>query len=306
MGNVKSMVRERLTQLLAWQIEESVIHLPDDVYAQLTKLRKIEQASTAPQTTLFYNSIFENLERAADSHRPICQDTGVIQFYLRIGTGFSYQQELIECLDDSVRLATQQIPLRRNAVNCFEEKNTGDNVGYRVPNVDCELLPGADYVEVYTYTAGGGCSLPGTAKVLMPLEGYEGAVDYILDQLVNYGINACPPLLVGVGLAGSVEMAAKLSKKALLREIGTHNPLPQARDFEQMLEQSINALGFGPGGVGGTASVMAVHVEQAARHPATLAVGLSTGCWAHRRSHSRIDNKLQIELLSRKEAHYGA
>jgi L(+)-tartrate dehydratase alpha subunit len=118
----------------------------------------------------------------------------------------------------------------------------------------------------------------------MPLEGYEGVVKFVFDQITSYGINACPALLVGIGIAGSVEVAAKLSKKALLRPIGTHNSNPRGAELESMIEKGLNEIEIGPGGITGKNSVMGVHIEQAGRHPATIAVGLSTGCWAHRRA----------------------
>ena len=185
-------------------------------------------------------------------------------------------------------------------VEVFDEKNTGDNTGTRIPWIDWEVVPNSDEVTIYMYMAGGGCSLPGTAKVLMPLEGYEGIVKFVFDQITSYGINACPPLLVGIGIAGSVEVAAKLSKKALLRPIGSHNTNSRGADLEKRIEDGLNAIALGPGGLTGKNSVMGVHIEQAGRHPATLAVGLSTGCWAHRRAKIKIDADLNYTMLSHK------
>jgi L(+)-tartrate dehydratase alpha subunit len=136
----------------------------------------------------------------------------------------------------------------------------------------------------------------------MPLEGYEGAIRAVADRIVSYGVNACPPLLAGIGLGGSVDTAAKLSKKALLRFIGTRNAHPRAAELETRLEAALDRAGLGPGGFSGKRSVMAVHIEQAARHTATIAVALSTGCWAHRRSLIRFTKDLEWELVSHKGA----
>jgi len=148
--------------------------------------------------------------------------------------------------------------------------------------------------------AGGGCSLPGRAITLMPSAGYEAIVKYVFDTIVEWGINACPPLLVGIGIAGSVENAALLSKKAILRPIGITNPNPKGAQMEKMLEKGLNELGIGPQGISGDSSVMGVHIESAARHPSTIAVAINIGCWAHRRGVIRIKKDLSYEILSHK------
>lgn len=146
--------------------------------------------------------------------------------------------------------------------------------------------------------AGGGCTLPGQAMVLMPGEGYEGVTKFVLDRMTSYGLNACPPLLVGVGVATSVETAALLSKKALMRPIGSHNPNERAAKMEKLLEDGINAIGLGPQGMGGKYSVMGVNIENTARHPSAIGVAVNVGCWSHRRGHIIFDKDLGYEILS--------
>ena len=134
----------------------------------------------------------------------------------------------------------------------------------------------------------------------MPLEGYDGIAKAVFDQMTTYGVNACPPCLVGIGIAGSAEVAAKLSKKALLRPVGSHNENPKAAQMEKDFEEGLNSIGLGPGGFGGKLSVMGVNIEQAARHPATLAMGLSTACWAHRRAGIRIGPDFTYDFFTHK------
>lgn len=274
-------------------------YLPDDVYSKLQELREKEDTAMAK---IIYDAMFENLKMADELNRPCCQDTGIIQYFVQVGTGFPLINEIEECLTEAVKKATVLGPLRHNAVEVFDEINTGNNVGARIPWIDWEVVPDNDEVKIYIYMAGGGCSLPGSAKVLMPLEGYEGIVKFVFDQITSYGINACPPLLVGIGIAGSVEVAAKLSKKALLRPLGTHNPNPRGAELEDRIETGLNQIKIGPGGLSGENSVMGVHIEQAARHPATLAVGLSTGCWAHRRAIIKFDAHMEYEIISHEGA----
>lgn len=200
----------------------------------------------------------------------------------------------------AARRATIEAPLRQNAVQIFDERNTGNNTGVRVPWIDWEIIPDSDSCLIHGYMAGGGCSLPGAAKVLMPAEGYMGIVKFIFDVICDRGVNACPPLLVGIGIAGSVEVAAELSKKALMRPVGSKNANEIGADFEKMIEEGLNKINIGPGGLTGTKSVMGVNVEQAARHPSCLAVGVSTGCWGHRRATIRINADMSYEMISHK------
>lgn len=295
----KEEQREKFIDIMAKFTAYTGKHLPDDILAKLKELREKEDTVLA---TIVYDAMFENLKMADELDRPCCQDTGVIQYFVQVGTKFPLIDEIESGLIEAVKKATILAPLRHNAVEVFDEKNTGNNVGTRVPWIDWEVVPNSDEVKIYVYMAGGGCSLPGTAKVLMPLEGYEGVVKFVFDQITSYGINACPPLLVGIGIAGSVEVAAKLSKKALLRPLGSHNSNPRGAELETRIEKGLNEIGIGPGGLAGENSVMGVHIEQAARHPATIAVGLSTGCWAHRRAVIKINADMEYEIISHKGA----
>lgn len=291
--------KEYLIDLLARFTGYAGIHLPDDIMVRLAELRETENSEMAK---IIYDAMFDDIQRADEMNRPCCQDTGIIQYFVQVGSKFPFIDDIEDCLREAVKKATVETPLRHNCVEIFDEKNTGNNVGTRIPWIDWEVVPNSDEVKVYVYMAGGGCSLPGTAKVLMPLEGYEGVVKFVFDQITSYGINACPPLLVGIGIAGSVEVAAKLSKKALLRPIGSHNSNPRGAELEAMIEAGLNSIAIGPGGLTGNNSVMGVHIEQAGRHPATLAVGLSTGCWAHRRACIKIDSNLDYEMITHKGA----
>jgi len=295
----ENLNRDRFIELMAKFTAYSAKHLPDDVVEKLRGLKAKEDTSMAKA---FYDAMFEDLKMADELDRPCCQDTGVLQYFVQVGSRFPLIDEIEGCLREAVIKATVDAPLRPNVVEVFDEKNTGNNVGTRIPWIDWEVVPYNDEAKIYMYMAGGGCSLPGIAKVLMPLEGYEGVVKFVFDQITSYGINACPPLLVGIGIAGSVEVAAKLSKKALLRPIGTHNGNTRGAKLESMIENGLNEIGIGPGGITGKNSVMGVHIEQAGRHPATIAVGLSTGCWAHRRALIKVDSQLGYEVLSHKGA----
>ena len=240
----------------------------------------------------------KNQVLAKELNRPSCQDTGVLQFWVKCGTNFPLIGELEGLLKEAVVKATFEAPLRHNSVETFDEYNTGKNVGKGTPTVFWDIVPNSDKCEIYTYMAGGGCTLPGKAMVLMPGEGYEGVTKFVMDVMTTYGLNACPPLLVGVGVATSVETAALLSKKALMRPIGSHNENERAAKMETLLEDGINAIGLGPQGMGGKYSVMGVNIENTARHPSTIGVAVNVGCWSHRRGHIVFDKDLNYTITT--------
>ena len=267
--------------------------LTDDVIAKLDDLRKKEDS---PLAKVIYETMARNQKLAAELDRPSCQDTGVLQFWVKCGTRFPLIDDLEALLKEAVIIATEEAPLRHNSVETFDEYNTGKNVGKGTPTVWWDIIPHSDTCEIYAYMAGGGCTLPGHAMVLMPGEGYEGVTKFVLDRMTSYGLNACPPLLVGVGIATSVETAALLSKKALMRPIGSHNENERAAKMERLLEDGINAIGLGPQGMGGNYSVMGVHIENTARHPSTIGVAVNVGCWSHRRGHIVFDKALNYTI----------
>ena len=271
---------DRMTDIMTSFIGYTAVHLPDDVVSKLRELRDNEED---PAALSIYDMMFENMRLASELGRPSCQDTGLVQFRIDCGSRFPLLEQLQGILTEAVRQATEKTPLRPNAVETFDEVNTGNNLGTGAPSISWNILPMWDGCSVSTYLAGGGCSLPGHAAVLMPGEGYEGAARFVLDRIAEYGPNACPPFLVGVGIANSVDTAAQLSKKALFRPVGSHNPNEKAAEMEQLLEEGINAMGIGPQGMGGKFSVLGVNIENAVRHTATLGVGVSLSCWTHRR-----------------------
>ena len=281
----------RMTDIMASFVGHIGKKLPDDVIA---KLDELAQKETSPLAKTLYETMTRNQNLAVALDRPSCQDTGVLQFWVKCGTGFPLIDEVEALLKEAVVKATFETPLRHNSVETFDEVNTKRNVGKGTPTVFWDIVPHSDQCEIYAYMAGGGCTLPGKAMVLMPGAGYEGVTQFVLDQMTSYGLNACPPLLVGVGVATSVETAALLSKKALMRPLGTHNENARAAEMERLLEDGINAIGLGPQGMGGSASVMGVHIENTARHPSAIGVAVNVGCWSHRRGHIVFDRDLNV------------
>lgn len=268
----KQQAVNKLTEIVANFTAMISTRMPDDV---VDKLKQLKDAETSSMGKIIYHTMFDNMQKAIDLNRPACQDTGEIMFFVKVGSRFPLLGELQSILKQAVEEATVKAPLRHNAVEIFDEVNTGKNTGSGVPWVTWDIIPDNDDAEIEVYMAGGGCTLPGRSKVLMPSEGYEGVVKFVFENISTLAVNACPPVLVGVGIATSVETAAVLSRKAILRPIGSRHPNPKAAELEVRLEEGLNRLGIGPQGLTGNSSVMGVHIESAARHPSTIGVAVS-------------------------------
>lgn len=297
MENINGL--ERLTQMVANFTSLISKKLPDDVSA---KLKELKDGEKNPMASMIYEAMENNQKIALELSRPSCQDTGLVQMFVRVGTSFPYINELKEVLKNAVAKATKEAPLRHNTVETFDEVNTGTNVGTESPWTYWEIIPNSDKLELDVYLAGGGCSLPGSGKTLMPGEGYEGVSKFVLDLMTSYGLNACPPLLVGVGIGTSIDSASFMAKKALMRKVGSKNENEKAHQLELDLEKAINYIGLGPQGLRGTKSVMGVNIENSARHPSVLSVAVNIGCWSHRRGTIRINPDLTYENITHEGA----
>jgi L(+)-tartrate dehydratase alpha subunit len=150
-------------------------------------------------------------------------------------------------------------------------------------------------MEITLYFAGAGCSLPGAARVFKPSDGYEAIVPFVFDAVSGPGLNACPPLVVGIGLGHNVENAALLSKKACLRLFGSRHHHPKGAELERRIMEGLNGLGIGAQGLRGNGAVMAAHIESSGRHTATIACAVNVSCYTHRRGIIRFDQNLAAE-----------
>ena len=213
-----TVMMERFIGIMEQFIRLAAIRLPDDVMARLEKMREAEDS---PLQKTLYDTYAQNLAAAQELGRPCCQDTGLLHFYIKTGATFPHLGITAEALTEAVRRSTASVPLRPNAVNFFEEANTGDNTAERIPWIHWDFVSGFEGMEITLYFSGAGCSLPGRAQVFKPSDGYEAIVPFVFDVVSGPGINACPPLVVGIGLGHTMENAALLSKKACLRLLGS-------------------------------------------------------------------------------------
>ena len=286
---------ERITDAVVKLISTAAIYLPVDVKRALKRAQERE-TSELPKKVI--GSMLRNLDIAEAEGRPSCQDTGTVIFYVKAGDKFPYLGTLERNLRNATVRATTEVPLRPNSVNIITGKNSNNNTGDRIPWIEWELVPGSDTADVTVVLKGGGSESPSMAKVIPPGEGMKGMYKLVLDDIFEQGPKPCPPVTVGIGLGPTADIAMKLAKKSLLREIDQRNTDPELAKIETKLLEAINKLGWGPHGVGGLTTALDVHIDAVNRHPASFAVGVATACWEDRKSTMRIYPGGKVEFLT--------
>jgi fumarate hydratase subunit alpha len=285
----KMITKETITETVSELLNRAVTRLPEDVESALKKAYKVERGEIA-KTQLA--AIIDNVKYARKKGVPICQDTGIPVFYVGIGSNAKVDTGIIEdAIVEGVRIATECIPLRPNAVHPLTRKNSEDNTGAGVPVIVFEILTGKDYIEITVLPKGAGSENMSRLALLKPSDGIVGIKTFVIESVAAAGGNPCPPVIVGVGIGGTADKAVKLSKKALLRKISSRNKDEGIACLEEELLSSINKLGIGPMGLGGDTAALAVLAEYAFCHTASLPVAVNLQCWANRRASARIRGK---------------
>ena len=270
-------------------IKVASIRLPSDVINALREAREREEEPARTQLS----AILENIELASNEEKPICQDTGTQTFFVKVGADFPYIRLIKRSIIEGVKKATEEVPLRGNAVDLLSEKTSG-NVGLNVPYIHWEVVEG-DECEIIAFPKGGGSENMSALAMLKPSQGMEGVKKFVLEQMVRAGGNPCPPTVVGVGIGGGADIAMELAKRSLLREVGKRSGIPEIAKMEEELIEAINSTGIGPMGLGGKTTVLDVHIEIASRHPASLPVGIAVQCWADRKAGVTINSRGEIK-----------
>lgn len=240
-------------------------------------------------------AINENVRIAELSSKPMCQDTGLVSFFVKIGDKFPLRSEVKTALIKATEKATSDVPLRPNAVDMFKG-NTKNNVGLRgyVPWFYFDLVEG-DSLEIIALPKGGGSSNVGKMKMISPGKGIKGVKEFVVEALAAAGPLACPPYTVGIGVGGGEDMCMNLAKKALLRPLFVYHKDETIANLEKELLQILNRLEIGAMGLGEGPSILDVHMEFAARHPASLPVGVVISCWALRHAGATVDKEGNVE-----------
>ncbi len=260
-------------------IKEAETKLPDDVINSLKKAHNKEDGLAKIQL----ETIIKNVEIAQKNQVPICQDTGTQSFFIEAGSNFPNLSRIISLINEAVKEATIEIPIRPNAIDIISEKNSGDNTGDFIPHINWQMVKGNN-LKITAFPRGGGSENMSKLHIFNPKDSMDIIMEFIVDWVVNIGGKACPPFVVGVCIGGISDLTLNVAKKSLLRKIGKRNDDKDIAKMEKELIKKINSSGVGPMGLGGKTTVLDVHVEKAHRHPASLPVGIAVSCWANRRA----------------------
>lgn len=269
----------QLTEQISEMCIEANHYLSEDMKKALYQAGEREESPLGRQILC---QLEENLKIAGEDKIPICQDTGMAVVFLEVGQEVCFQGGSVEeAVNEGVRKGYTEGYLRKSVVKdpIFRE-NTKDNT----PAVlHYELVPG-DQVKITVAPKGFGSENMSRIFMLKPADGIEGVKNAILTAVKDAGPNACPPVVVGVGIGGTFEKCAILSKKALTRDAGSHSDIPYVKELEEEMLDRINCLGIGPGGLGGRITALAVNINTYPTHIAGLPVAVNICCHVNRHS----------------------
>lgn len=275
------MIREvditLVTEALASMCVEANHYLSEDMKAALADARAKEES---PLGCKVLSQLEENLQIAADDMIPICQDTGMAIVFIEIGQDVHFVGGNIEdAINEGVRKGYVDGFLRKSVVaDPIERVNTKDNTP---AIIHYSIVPG-DKVNITFAPKGFGSENMSRTFMLKPADGIEGVKEAIITAVKDAGPNACPPMVVGVGVGGDFEKCAIMAKRALTREVGSHSEIPYVAEMEKEVLDKINALGIGPGGLGGKTTALAVNINTYPTHIAGLPVAINICCHVNR------------------------
>ncbi|MDR2694976.1 MAG: fumarate hydratase, partial [Deltaproteobacteria bacterium] len=252
--------------------------LPRDVYEAF---KKAQEAEPSPVGRNILEQLVTNADIAAKEEMPICQDTGMAVIFAEVGqdvriTGGAFE----DAVNEGIRRGYVDGYLRKSMVDepLFERKNTRDNT----PAIIHTRIVSGDKLRIRMAPKGAGSENKSVLKMLVPADGIDGVRKVVLDAVLAAGSNSCPPMVIGVGLGGTMEVAALCAKRAAARDLASVNPDPRYAAFEEDLLTLLNKTGIGPQGLGGRTTVLKVHVEWFPTHIASLPVAVNINCHAAR------------------------
>ena len=275
------MIRTVQTEIITETIKKMCIEANYSLSSDMVKaMRKAEEKEESVLGKQILAQLQDNLEIAASDMIPICQDTGMAVVFLEVGQDVHFEGGSFEdAVNEGVRRGYTEGFLRKSVVgDPILRENTKDNT----PAVIHTRIVEGDRVKITVAPKGFGSENMSRVFMLKPAEGLEGVKNAILTAVKDAGPNACPPLVVGVGIGGTFEKCALMAKKALTREVGKHSAIPYVRTLEEEMLEKINCLGIGPGGLGGTVTALAVNVNTYPTHIAGLPVAVNICCHVNR------------------------
>jgi fumarate hydratase class I len=274
-----------LRDLIVELYRKAATSLPSDIESALRFSLRREDAGSNAKAAL--STILRNVDIARETSRPICQDTGVPVFFLKVPPGLSHLK-LKEEIFRATRIATREIPLRPNAVDILTEKNSGDNTGIGFPVIYIEETKSKKLIVDLMLKGSGSENIGQLYKLPVAELGaerdLEGVRKCVLDAVCMAQGRGCPPYIIGVGIGATKDQVTRLAKEQLIRTVEDSNEYKVLSRLEKNLLKDINRLGIGPLGLGGKTTAIAVKIGVNHRHPASYFVDVSMACWADRRA----------------------
>lgn len=274
-------MRRLTVEQITAQVKEMCIEanyvLPRDVKEKLAQMR---QKEASPLAVSLLDELIENAELAETEHIPMCQDTGMAVFFIELGQELVIEGGLLtEAIHEGVRQGYREGFLRASVVaDPLKRVNTKDNTP---AVIHIELVAG-NQLTLHFAPKGFGSENMSKSRMLRPADGVKGVVDFAVEAVLQAGSNPCPPIVLGIGIGGTLDKAAVIAKHALLRTLGSVHPDPFYADLEEQILEAVNALGIGPQGLGGRTTALAVHIETYPTHIAGLPVVVNINCHAAR------------------------
>ncbi|MBR6217106.1 MAG: fumarate hydratase [Eubacterium sp.] len=273
-------MREIKTETIIEEVKKLCIkanlYLADDMKQRIDQAEKNEKSALGRQVI---GQLVENMKVADENKIPICQDTGMAVFFIKVGQEVHFDGNLTEAINEGVRQGYTDGYLRKSVVSDpLIRENTKDNTP---AIIHYDIVPG-DKLEITIAPKGFGSENMSRQFMLKPADGIEGVKNAVITTVKEAGPNACPPFVVGVGIGGDFEYSAILAKKALTRNLDKRSELPHIKELEDELLASINSLGIGPAGLGGSTTALAVNIETYPTHIAGLPVAVNMCCHVNR------------------------
>ncbi|TVM17182.1 fumarate hydratase [Oceanidesulfovibrio indonesiensis] len=272
---MRTIQRDTVVDAVAKLCIDANRYLPADVRRAFEAAQANEDNPVAREV---FRQLLENADLAEESGLPLCQDTGLAVLFVEVGENLVVEGGIRDAINEGVRKGYAEGFLRKSACDPFTRANTGDNTP---AIIHFDLVPG-ESLKISFMAKGGGSENMSRVTMLAPSQGFEGIKNFILDRVAEAGPNPCPPILVGIGIGGTFENAAILSKKALLRELDDTHPDPEIAAKENELLGLINDLGIGPMGLGGKTTCLAVKIAMAPVHLASLPLAVNIQCHSAR------------------------
>ncbi|UOY10294.1 fumarate hydratase [Methanonatronarchaeum sp. AMET6-2] len=274
-------LQKKLAEEASQLIQEAETQLPGWAEQKLKKAYQEEECVAETQI----KNILRNLEIAKEKNKPICQDTGLITFYIEIGRDLQIDFSIQNALEQAVNKATRELPMRPSIVDPLTRKNTEDNTGQGVPHIEYQMVEG-DEIKLTVLIKGGGSENVARQRMFLPDEANE-IPGWVVDMVGEAGAKPCPPIYIGLGVGGGLDISAKLAKKALMKEPNTSKG--EIGKMENQILREVNQLEVGPMGLGGNTTALGVSIETASCHTASLPVALNVQCWATRTATTTIE-----------------